>query len=183
MGDCLIMSKKERQHKTILDQVLTGFMSRKDARKRLQIGSRQLKRIIVKYRTLGDAGLVHQSRGKPSGRAYPPVKKARALSLYKEKYLDFGPTFAAEKLHEEDKLDVHPETLRLWLKAAGLWQPHRKRKLLAVVDELSARFGREKIRWASEGIQQEWAMRQSHLSKKFTSKWDDIPVVNCYRHI
>ena len=38
----------------------------------------------------------------------------------------FGPTFACEKLAEED-LIVSPETLRCWLLAEGLWQRQRRR--------------------------------------------------------
>ena len=49
------------------------------------------------------------------------------------RYSDFGPTFACEKLAEEN-LVVSPETLRGWLLAEGLWQrqrqrdPHRRRR-------------------------------------------------------
>src|SRR5205085_4427125 len=51
-----------------------------------------------------------------------------------EKYSGFGPTLAAEHLGSEDQLQVHPETLRRWMLAEGLWkrarkgQAHRKRR-------------------------------------------------------
>lgn len=141
MGDALTMSKKERERKTILDQVIAGVLPRRDARKRLNISNRQLKRIFKRYKKLGDIGLVHQGRGKPSGRAYAGEKKARILALYEEKYSDFGPTFASEKLLEDDQLTVKAETLRLWLKAAGLWQPHRKRKAYHARRARRPRFG------------------------------------------
>lgn len=56
------------------------------------------------------------------------------------------------------------------------WKPNtaRKKALLDVVDKINVRFGRGKIRWASEGLKQEWAMRQSRLSRKFTTRWDEI---------
>src|SRR5947208_13814375 len=41
---------------------------------------------------------------------------------------DFGPTLAAEHLEEEDGLQVAAETLRRWMKAAGLWRRQRARK-------------------------------------------------------
>jgi hypothetical protein len=50
------------------------------------------------------------------------------LCLYEEKYKDFGPTLAVEKLEEDDSITLHKETLRLWLKEAGLWEPRRVRK-------------------------------------------------------
>ena len=141
MGDRLIMNKKERRRKAILDQVFGGFMLRKDACKRLGISERQLKRIISRYTKEGDAGLIHKSRGKVCGHAYPEKIKEKALSLYRDKYLDFGPTFASEKLEEDDGVKVHPETLRLWLKAEGLWQSHRKRNAHRKQRARRARYG------------------------------------------
>jgi hypothetical protein len=47
---------------------------------------------------------------------------------YREKYPDFGPAFAAEKLRENEGIAVSGETLRQWLKAAGLWERKRKRR-------------------------------------------------------
>ena len=41
MEDRLIMSRKERQRKVILEQVINGHLRREDGAKRLQIGGRQ----------------------------------------------------------------------------------------------------------------------------------------------
>lgn len=128
MGGTLIMSQKERERKVVLEQLFRGHCSRSEASRRLSVSERQLKRIIARYKAFGDLGLIHKSRGKRSNRITPPDKKKKILSLYREKYLDFGPTFASEKLEEDDGIKVHPETLRLWLKAEGLWIRHRKRK-------------------------------------------------------
>ena len=59
------------------------------------------------------------------------------------------------------------------------WNPNTEKneELMAVVDRLMVKFGRQKIRWASEGIDRKWAMRQTHMSKRYTTKWDEIPVV------
>jgi len=128
VDDILTMSKKERQRKAILEQLVGGHIRRRDARKRLSLSARQLRRVVSSYRREGDAGLVHKSRGRPSGRATTAKQKQQVLALYQDVYQDFGPTLASEKLEERDGLIVHPETLRLWLKAAGLWAPHRRRK-------------------------------------------------------
>jgi hypothetical protein len=108
MGDRLIMSKKERDLKVILEQVKVGQLNYKDGAKRLRLSCKQIGRILKKYKTQGDAGLIHQSRGKPSSRAYSQVMKDHALDLYCEKYMNFGPTFAMEKMFEEDaSLTMH----------------------------------------------------------------------------
>jgi transposase len=135
------MNKKERDRKVILEQISLGQIRKKDARKRLRIGDRQLRRLIAKYRREGDEGLVHKSRGKRSTRAYPEEKKQKILQAYRERYRDFGPTFASEKLAENEHIIIHHETLRLWLKEAGLWQPRRMRKAYRKQRERRARFG------------------------------------------
>jgi hypothetical protein len=48
------------------------------------------------------------------------------VAAYGDRYADFGPTLAAEKLAGEG-LGVAASTLRRWLREAGLWQPRRRR--------------------------------------------------------
>ncbi|MGO6884513.1 ISNCY family transposase, partial (plasmid) [Rhizobium ruizarguesonis] len=45
-----------------------------------------------------------------------------------ERYADFGPTLAAEKLSERDGLRVSRETLRGWMTGAGLWLSRKQRR-------------------------------------------------------
>jgi len=47
--------------------------------------------------------------------------------LLKDKYPDFGPTFAAEKLLEIHKIDHDPKTIRAIQIQEGLWKPRRSR--------------------------------------------------------
>ncbi len=141
MGDKLIMSKKELRRKSIFDLIKNGQITQKDASKRLNLSYRQTKRSYQRYLKAGDAGLVHRSRGRDSSRAFKQEIKAAVLSIYQEKYWDFGPTLAVEKLLEEDNYKLHAETLRLWLKAAGLWQPRRQRKAHRSKRARRSRFG------------------------------------------
>jgi transposase len=134
MGDWLIMSKKERQRKVLLEGVKSGHLTLLEASKRMKLSYRQSKRIWKRYREKEDAGLVHRSRGRKSSHAYPEDFKKQILALYQERYSGFGCCFTAEKLEEHEKIKIHPETLRLWLKGAGLWKgkwkqnPHRQRR-------------------------------------------------------
>lgn len=128
MGDLFIMSKNELRRKGIFDLVKLGQLTQLDASRRLHLSYRQTKRAYQRYLKEGDIGLVHRSRGKASSRAYPLEMKKTVLSLYEQKYWDFGPTLASEKLLEDDQLNLHAETLRLWLKEAGIWMPRRVRK-------------------------------------------------------
>jgi hypothetical protein len=49
----------------------------------------------------------------------------------RERYWDFGPTFAREKLVEEHGFAMSVETLRQWMIADGLWHPKQKKQQLA----------------------------------------------------
>jgi hypothetical protein len=128
MGDYLIMSGKERKRKVILEEVKKGMLTLKDAAPKLEVGYRQAKRIWKKYLTKGDVGLIHANRGKSSANAYSQGFKDKILNLYRNKYMGFGPTFAAEKIEEQDDVKVNAETLRLWLLGAHLLLRSRKRK-------------------------------------------------------
>ena len=98
-----------------------------------------------RYKTEGDAGLVHKARGNHSNRSFSLEFKTTVLNLYKEKYNGFGVTFAVEKLAEEDNYILSNETLRQWLKSENLWIPRRKRKsyrqyLVAILDQIDWPF-------------------------------------------
>lgn len=69
--------------------------------------------------------------------------------------------------------DLQPENA---VQTGLFWDPNTKRNrvLLKVADDLMARWGRRKIRWASEGRNPIWSMRRAHLSKRYTTRWNDI---------
>ncbi len=123
----LLMNQQERDRKALMEAVKSGHISLRAAGQRLGLSYRQTKRIWRRFQTEGDIGLIHKSRGRESNHSVSCDHKAKVLLRYQTRYLGFGPTFAAEKLMEEELL-VNAETLRLWLLAAGLWEPKRKRK-------------------------------------------------------
>jgi DNA polymerase V len=50
-------------------------------------------------------------------------------------------------------------------------------KLMAVIDSLNRRYGSGTIRFASEGMRQDWKMRSDLRSPRFTTNWDELLVV------
>ena len=107
----------------------------------MRVSYRQARRIFKRYRSEKDVGLQHRNRGKIPNNAYSNDFKAEILGLYKQKYMGFGPTFACEKLLEDDGHTVCPETLRLWLKKAELWTKQRKRKPYRKLRDRRPNFG------------------------------------------
>lgn len=141
MEDMLIMSKKELERKTLLDAHRFGKLKLNEVALRLDIGYRQTKRLWANYQKEGDQGLCHKNRGKRPSIAYHPTFREKILDLYQQKYIGFGPTYAAEKLLEDDGIYICDETLRLWLKEEGLLTNTRKRKPYRKKRERKPNFG------------------------------------------
>jgi transposase len=140
------MSERELRRVGILARVKSGELKVADAARMLFVSYRQAKRLWRRYRDEGAAGLKHGSAGRTSHRAKPKKVRERSLRLVRKKYSGaegerFGPTLAAEHLASEDKLVVHPETLRRWMLAEGLWSPARRRRAHRQRRERRAHFG------------------------------------------
>src|SRR5688500_11001930 len=124
--ETLLMSGKERKRLVLMAEVKKGSMSVAEAGRGMGVSYRQAKRIWQRFRQSGDPGLVHRRRGQPGPRRKKAEFRDRVLVRFGERYADFGPTFAAEKLAEEG-LAINHETLRRWLVEAGRWTVGRKR--------------------------------------------------------
>ncbi len=135
------MSQKERMRLVMMNRVEEKAMTIKEAAEVMGICYRQGRRIYRRYVTEGDKGLIHRNRGRPSNRRKPCELKEMVLALYRERYWDFGPTLAAEKLAEVDGHEVDHETLRRWLLTAGLWKRRREHPKHREWRERKAHFG------------------------------------------
>ena len=126
MAGKLPMGQKELYRIKILHMVQMGKMTVKEASLQLRISYRHTKRLKSIYAEQGEAGLIHGNQGKESNRKIDVQMRAEVLELYQDKYSDFGPTFACEKLDEVEGIKIHHETLRRWLLEAGLWKRKRR---------------------------------------------------------
>ncbi len=122
------MSLKERSRLSVLAQVKDGKLSLAQAARVMKLSERQAWRVWKRYGQSGDAGLMHGLRGRRSNRSLGDDLRQKVLKRYRERYDDFGPTLAAEKLAGDDGLAVDHETLRRWLLGEGLWARRRHRK-------------------------------------------------------
>jgi transposase len=122
------MSQHERDVLKVMHPVLAGERTQAEAAELLGIGVRQVRRIQRKLEARGDEALVHGLRGKPSNHQADDALRRKALEACRTRYKGFGPTFASEKLLEDQDIEVCPQTLRRWLVAEGLWQRQRRRE-------------------------------------------------------
>lgn len=141
MAGKLAMGTKELMRAKIMEWVKQGELTLIEASEKLKISYRQGKRVYKRYKTEGDAGLVHRSQGQPSNNRKGGELRELAIKAYKENYRDFGPTFASEKLAEREGIVVDHETLRRWLLEEGLWKEKRQSNTYRRRRERRERFG------------------------------------------
>ncbi|MBR8064046.1 ISNCY family transposase [Burkholderia ambifaria] len=121
------MSMRELDRLKVVEAVIEQRLMPWRAAERLGISRRQIERLVARYRAAGPAGLLSQRRGHASNHQLPEDLAHRALSLIRERYADFGPTLACEKLWECHGLELSKETVRKLMTDAGLWIPRRQR--------------------------------------------------------
>ena len=123
------LSMAEADRAVVIGQVAEKRLRQREAADRLGLSVRQVKRLLARYRERGPAGLVSGHRGKVSNNAMTGAVRRAAMELVGERYADFGPTFACEKLVEVHGHRLSVETLRKWMIAAGLWRAKARREV------------------------------------------------------
>jgi len=161
MAKRIPMSKWDVHRAEILNAVVEEKVTLKYAAKRLQLSYRQAKRLLKRYREEGAAGIVHRNVGRPSHRRIDEQTRQRVLALHRERYSDFGPTLAAEKLLERDGIRVDHETLRRWLIAEGLHHRRRRGRVYRSRRPRRQRFG-ELVQF--DGSHHEWFEQRGERS-------------------
>ncbi len=122
------MSLREVNQISVFERLVSKNLKQKEAAKMLNLSVRQIRKKLRKFRELGPISLIHALRGRPANNQLDKRLVVQAISLVKEKYPDFGPTFASEKLWENHQLQINRESLRLKMIEADLWRP-RARKI------------------------------------------------------
>jgi transposase len=125
MDELLTMSNQEITRLEAMQRIKDKRMTQKEAARMLKLSVRQIKRLFRAYKTRGAKGLVSARRGKPSNHQLDEQVKQEALDLLKEKYEDFGPTLAHEKLTEVHGLAMSRESVRKLMIAEGMWRSKR----------------------------------------------------------
>ena len=123
----IMMSRNELTRLRVLIDVADGRLSVADATGLIGVGRRQVYRLLRAFRADGPDGLISGKRGGPSNRALGKVFRETVLAIVRERYADFGPTLAAEKLSELHGLDLGVETLRQWMIGTGIWVRRKDR--------------------------------------------------------
>lgn len=127
MGKFWTMSDKEISRFEVLQRVIDRRMTQSHAAEVLGLTRRQVYRLLQAVRSQGAAGLISKQRGKLGNRQLAPGLAAKALALIKDRYADFGPTLACEKLRELHEVNLSVEAVRKLMIGAELWTPRALR--------------------------------------------------------
>jgi hypothetical protein len=111
-----------------------------EAAEMMAVSLRQARRLWKRFKAGGAAGLVHRLRGRVSNRRWPEEFRDQIVRRHQERYRDFGPTLACEKLAEEG-LAVSPDTLTAILQERHLWRRQRKAGRHRKCRQRQAHFG------------------------------------------
>jgi Winged helix-turn helix len=121
------MSEKEFSRLGVLMEVQARRLRVDDAAQLLKLKRRQVFRLLKGLRAEGAASLASKRRGRTSNNKLPSAVRELTMVIVKERYADFGPTLAAEKLQENHACLVSRETLRKWMIEDGLWKDREHR--------------------------------------------------------
>ncbi len=125
----VLMSEREVHRVEVLSGVVAGGISTSEAASILCLSDRQVQRLLRRFREDGAVALRHKARGRPSNNRTLEGLRDLTLVLVRERYVDFGPTLAAEKLAERDGVKISRETLRKWMVEDGLWLSRSQRRV------------------------------------------------------
>lgn len=122
-----LFNEDEMNKILVLQQVKSRFLTQIAGAQRLKLSTRHVRRLLKRLEKEGASGIKRRSSG--GNRSHSKTFKSLVLSTVKEKYPDFGPTFASEKLLEIDSLKINKETLRQWMIEEALWKGKSRKSM------------------------------------------------------
>src|SRR5476649_669271 len=102
----LLLTPEEKYKMLVITQVINKEIKPGHAAKLLGLSVRQIRRLKITLNQAGKQAIVHGLKGKESNHQIDPLVKEKAIQLVREKYADFKPTFASEKLQENHNLEI-----------------------------------------------------------------------------
>jgi transposase len=127
LEDTFLVKSREEKRALVLNRVLAGEWTAGEAAAALGLSERQVRRLKTTYEREGIRGLVHGNRGRQSSRAIPVATRSQVVALARGPYVGCNDQHLTELLAEREGLEFSRETVRRWLRAAGLRSPRRRR--------------------------------------------------------
>ena len=125
--ELISMSNKELSKYKVINNLINKQINGTEASKQLNLTVRQIKNLKVKVIKDGVKGLIHGNRGKRGNRKMKDYLLEKAVSCLKERYYDFGPKFACEKLSANHNIKLSKEKVRQIMIGEQLWKARARK--------------------------------------------------------
>jgi len=122
------MTQADRDRLVTLKKAKKKLITQRMAAEELGLSIRQVKRLLKALKKHGDKAVMHGLRGRPSNNGMTAEVRQQAVAILQlDVYRGFGPTLASEYLAKKHGIAVSRETVRKWMRAAGLWRAQKQR--------------------------------------------------------
>jgi len=122
------MTQRDRDRLVVLKKAQKKLIPQRQAAVELKLSERQVRRLLVRLKEVGDRAVVHGLRRRPSNRRLSEETRENAVRiLSQEVYRGFGPTLASEYLAKRHSIAIGREALRQLMVEAGLWRSRRQK--------------------------------------------------------
>ncbi len=126
--ELLTMSAQEVDRYAVIANLVADKINGSEAAEQLHLTARQVRRLKRCFKKDDPLSIVHKGRGKSGNRKLKQVIVNKIIQLLLTVYVGFGPTLAAEKLLERNKIKIGIETLRTIMIKNNLWKPRQRKK-------------------------------------------------------
>lgn len=126
--DFITMSAQDIDRYAVITNLKKGTINGTQAAQQLHLTPRQIRRIKKRFKKDDPKSILHQGRGKESNRKLKQIIVDKIIELLITVYVGFGPTLAAEKLLERDKITISDESLRAIMIKNNLWKAKIRKK-------------------------------------------------------
>jgi len=124
-----MVTEEELKRYSVLDQVIQGSLTAKEASQLLGLSYRQTLRLKKRFKQEGWAGILRKSPPKPPNLKFSPATVELILKLRRELYYDFNILHFRDKLREIHGLSLSYESLRQILIKGQLHEPRRRKRI------------------------------------------------------
>jgi len=123
-----IMTTIERLRLTVIEELTDELINGTTAANKLNLSVRQVKRLKRSFKEKGHDGLIHGLRGRPGLRKININLENNIVKIINNKYWDFGPLLAHEKLQEFHQIKLGRETIRAIMIRNNIWKLKKRKR-------------------------------------------------------
>lgn len=124
----LSMSNQDLDRYDVIKRLIRKEVNGTEAAKLIGLSIRQIRRLKGNVAMHGPQALIHGNRGRHSNRRLSDKERQKIVKLLHQRYQDFWPTHASEKLEELHNISHDPKTIRQIMIDQGLWKPRKGKK-------------------------------------------------------